>query len=141
MLNSASVHIQPRIDHRLNSHAEDIRKMVDGVRRGYSLLNSGALKDLSTGVAVLNDQIIDDTKAVEKYITDRSATIWHASGTCKMGPSSDNHAVVDSSLRVHGCKNLRVADTSIFPDHVSRNPMLTCYVVAEKLIDLIRSGQ
>jgi choline dehydrogenase len=92
-------------------------------------------------VAVLNDEIISDTRALEKYITERSATIWHAVGTCKMGPASDNQAVVDSALKVHECSNLRVADCSIFPNHVSRNPMLTCYVVAEKLVDIIVDGQ
>ncbi|MAR05698.1 MAG: choline dehydrogenase [Cyanobium sp. NAT70] len=140
MLDSLDPNVQPRIDHRLNSHGEDIRKMVEGVRRGYELLTSGELKEISDGIAVLNDEMIADNRVVEKYVTDRSATIWHACGTCKMGPSSDNHAVVDPCLKVHGVDNLRVADCSIFPDHVSRNPMLTCYVVAEKCSDLIKSG-
>lgn len=140
-LESADPNRQPRIDHRLNSHPEDMRKMVDGVRRGYQLLTSDSLRQLSSGVAVLNDEIISDTRALEKYITERSATIWHAVGTCKMGPASDNQAVVDSALKVHECSNLRVADCSIFPNHVSRNPMLTCYVVAEKLVDIIVDGQ
>lgn len=115
--------------------------MVDGVRRGYALLNSGELSEISSGVAVLDDATIADTRAVERYVSDRSATIWHAIGTCRMGPASNNHAVVDSSLRVHECTGLRVADCSIFPDHVSRNPMLTCYAVAEKLVDMIRAGR
>lgn len=140
-LDSADPARQPRIDHRLNSHAEDMRKMVDGVRRGYALLTSGELQQISSGVAVLNDEMIADTRALESYVSERSATIWHAIGTCKMGPAHDNHAVVDSSLRVHECTGLRVADCSIFPDHVSRNPMLTCYAVAEKLVDIIRSGR
>ena len=139
-LESADPDHQPRIDHRLNSHPEDMRKMVDGVRRGYQLLTSSSLQELSSGVAVLDDAMIADTRALENYITSRSATIWHAVGTCKMGPAFDNQAVVDSSLKVHECSNLRVADCSIFPNHVSRNPMLTCYVVAEKLVDMIKVG-
>ena len=140
-IDSSDPSVQPRIDHRLNSHAEDLRKMVEGVRRGYQLLTNGALKEISDGIAVLNDEMIADTRTIEKYVTDRSATIWHACGTCKMGPASDNHAVVDSALKVHGVENLRVADCSIFPDHVSRNPMLTAYVVAEKCADMIKAGR
>jgi choline dehydrogenase len=139
-LESADPDHQPRIDHRLNSHPEDMRKMVDGVRRGYQLLTSSSLQELSSGVAVLDDAMIADTRALENYITSRSATIWHAVGTCKMGPAFDNQAMVDSSLKVHECSNLRVADCSIFPNHVSRNPMLTCYVVAEKLVDMVKVG-
>lgn len=139
-LKSADPSTQPRIDHRLNSHAEDMRKMVDGVRQGYSLLTTGSLSEISDGIAVLTNEMIDDTRTIEQYITDRSATIWHAVGTCKMGPASDNHAVVDHNLKVHECTSLRVVDCSIFPDHVSRNPMLTCYAVAERLVDIIKSG-
>ncbi|MFY8149781.1 MAG: GMC family oxidoreductase [Prochlorococcaceae cyanobacterium] len=139
-LDTKDPNTQPRIDHRLNSHAEDMRKMVDGVRRGYALLTSGELQEISSGVAVLTEEMIADTRTLERYISDRSATIWHAIGTCRMGPATDNHAVVDSTLNVHECSGLRVADCSIFPDHVSRNPMLTCYVVAEKLCDMIRGG-
>ena len=140
-LESADPQRQPRIDHRLNAHAEDMRKMVDGVRRGYELLTSGALSELSEGVAVLNDELINDTRAIERYITERSATIWHAVGTCRMGPASDSHAVVDPDLKVHECSHLRVADCSIFPNHVSRNPMLTCYVVAEKAVQSLLAGR
>jgi len=39
----------------------------------------------------------------------------HQSGTCKMGPSTDPNAVVDSELRVHNIPNIRVADASMFP--------------------------
>ena len=60
-LQSSDPNQQPRIDHRLNSHAEDMRKMVDGVRRGYELLTTGALKDISDGVAVLTEEMVPMT--------------------------------------------------------------------------------
>ena len=43
------------------------------------------------------------------------STMFHPSGTCKMGPASDPLAVVDHEARVHGVEGLRVVDASIFP--------------------------
>jgi choline dehydrogenase len=67
----------------------------------------------------------------------------HQSGSVKMGPASDRTAVVGPDLRVHGFDNLRVADTSIYPDNVMHNTNLTAIVVGEmaaRLIDGIPAG-
>ena len=63
------------------------------------------------------------------------ATIFHPSGTCKMG--SDRQAVVDDRLRVHGVAGLRVVDCSIMPTLVSGNTNAPVVMVAEKASDLI----
>jgi len=63
----------------------------------------------------------------------------HQSGTCKMGPSTDPNAVVDSELRVHGIPNIRVADASIFPIVPNANPIAAIMMVAEKAADMINN--
>lgn len=45
--------------------------------------------------------------------------------------------VVDSRLKVHGTKNLRVVDASIFPMEILGNIQATVCAVAEKAADLI----
>lgn len=41
-------------------------------------------------------------------------TIYHPTGTCKMGPSYDEGSVVDARLRVYGVTGLRVIDASVY---------------------------
>ena len=71
---------------------------------------------------------------------ERGTTTFHMMGTCRMGPTSDPTAVVDSRLRVHGVEGLRVADASIFPTMPSANTNASSMVVGEKAADLVRNG-
>lgn len=52
--------------------------------------------------------------------------------------SDPRNSVVDSELCVHGIENLMVADSSVFPYTVMHNTNLTCYVIGERSVDLIR---
>ena len=58
-----------------------------------------------------------------------------------MGPPGDPTAVVGPDLRVHGFDNLRVADTSIYPDNVMHNTNLTAIVVGEMAARFVDSTQ
>lgn len=64
----------------------------------------------------------------------------HAAGTCLMGPSSDQMAVVDERLRVHGMDNLWVADASIMPTVTHANTNVTCMMIGERAADFIKEG-
>lgn len=47
-------------------------------------------------------------------------------------------SVVDTSLRVHGIKNLRIVDASIFPSQLSGHPTAPIIAIAERAADLIK---
>lgn len=62
-------------------------------------------------------------------------TVYHASGTCKMGTSEDPTAVVDSAGRVFGTQALRVVDASSFALLPPGHPQSTVYMLAEKIAE------
>jgi 5-(hydroxymethyl)furfural/furfural oxidase len=67
--------------------------------------------------------------------------VWHASGTCRMGPASDRHAVVDTQGRVHGAQGLRVVDASLMPRLPSANTNIPTIMIAEKIADTMLNIQ
>jgi choline dehydrogenase len=77
-----------------------------------------------------------DDAALLEFCRNQGATIFHPSGTCRMG--SDDHAVLDERLRVHGVQGLRVIDCSAMPTLVSGNTNAAAVMMAEKAADMIR---
>ena len=72
-----------------------------------------------------------------EFAKNTGGTIFHPSGTAKMGPASDPYAVVDAKLRVHGIAALRVVDCGIMPTLVSGNTNAPVVMIAEKAADMI----
>lgn len=85
--------------------------------------------ELFPGPAVRSDGEID------AYLRQSAVTCYHPSGTCKMG--TDEMAVLDGALRVHGIEALRVVDASAMPDLVSGNTNAPVMMMAENAADLI----
>ncbi|XP_050506207.1 glucose dehydrogenase [FAD, quinone]-like [Diabrotica virgifera virgifera] len=75
-------------------------------------------------------------QCASKYVV---ANNNHSVGTCKMGPNPKAGDVVDSNLRVHGIRRLRVADASVIPLSTSGHINAICFMIAEKGADLIKS--
>lgn len=77
-----------------------------------------------------------DEAALLAFCRDHGATIFHPSGTCRMGV--DEGAVLDPRLRVRGIDALRVVDCSAMPTLVSGNTHAPAVMMAEKAVDMIR---
>jgi choline dehydrogenase len=112
----------------------DRRCAVAGIRLARALAATNSLKpyvaeEYRPGPsAATDDNLLEFARAY-------GATIFHPSGTCKMG--NDPMAVVDARLRVRGLAGLRVVDCSIMPTLVSGNTHAPVVMIAEKASDLI----
>lgn len=139
-LRSADPTDHPLIDPNFCGDPEgyDWRVSMAGFRWGRAVLNSEALKpfikyEFMPGADVQSD---DQLRA---YIREWSKTDYHPVGSCKMG--TDEMAVVDQQLRVHGIDGLRVVDASIMPTLISGNTQAPSIMIGEKGAAIIAAGQ
>ena len=78
---------------------------------------------------------MDDYEGTLDWIRSNTSSIYHPTGTCKMG--DDKMAVVDDQLRIHGISKLRIADCSIMPEIISGNTNAPAIMIGEKLSQLL----
>lgn len=135
-LASADTRVHPRILPRYLSTDTDCRTIVEGIRIARRIARyeplSGKISEEFRPDASLD---LDDDAGTLDWARNYSTTIYHPTGTCKMGPGPD--AVVDARLRVHGITGLRVADCSIMPEIVSGNTNAPAIMIGEKAADMI----
>jgi len=132
---SSDPHAKPAIDPAILQEDHDLEVMVEGIKIARNVLNAPALAEYR-GVEYMPGESVRTDDEIRDYIRQNTQTIYHPVGTCKMG--SDDMAVVDSRLRVHGIKGLRVADASIIPRIINGNTNAVCMVIGDKCADLIR---
>ncbi len=113
----------------------DQRTNIDGIKFARKVAAQSALKKYVVKEYKPGDGAQSDDEILN-FARDYGVTIFHPSGTCKMGP--DNMSVVDQRLRVRGLQNLRVIDCSVMPTLVSGNTHAPVVMMAEKASDMIR---
>ncbi|WP_439888882.1 GMC family oxidoreductase [Pseudomonas sp. MBLB4123] len=112
----------------------DRQTVIAAVRLTRRLAETGPLKRLIRREYRPGSEQQSDAQILE-FCRQYGATIFHPSGTCKMG--NDPLAVVDARLRVHGLQGLRVVDCSIMPTLVSGNTNVPVVMIAEKASAMI----
>ena len=126
----------PRIDLNLLAEPEDSARLVAGLRRCRDVLRNG-LSPYTDGTALLTDDDFADDAALSAYVHSVVAPWYHASCTCRMGPSGDEGTVVSDQLAVHGVEGLRVVDASVMPKVCRAPTNLTTIAIAERAAALI----
>ncbi len=113
----------------------DRRTTVAALRAARSIAATRAMQPYVKREVKPGPEADDDASLLE-FARNTGATIFHPSGTCRMG--NDVMSVVDERLRVHGLQGLRVIDCSVMPTLVSGNTNGPAIMMAEKAVDMIR---
>jgi len=133
-IGSTDAEEQPVLNMNYLSAPNDKRIAVDSIRLTRELMKTSALAALEPE-EFLPGVAIESEADLLKEVGNIATTIFHPVGTCKMG--SDNMAVVDERLRVHGIDGLRVVDASIMPTITSGNTNSPVIMIAEKASEMI----
>ncbi|KAE8742437.1 Glucose dehydrogenase acceptor-like [Frankliniella occidentalis] len=134
---------KPLIYHNYFDHPEDLDTLVDGVLEAVRLSGTRAFQRYASR---LNDEPVPACKqhafGTRDYwrchIRHFPFTIYHQSGTCRMGRKGDPLAVLDPRLRVQGVRRLRVVDASVMPMIPAAHTNVPTYMIAEKAADMIK---
>jgi len=132
-LQSADPHEHVGIDSCMLEHPEDLKAMVEAMQFIDEMVHKDGCKEFYG--ALIQPGSAEDWGEFARKTYD---SYHHGVGTCKMGPASDNMAVVDQKLRVHGIQNLWVGDASIMPVVSRANTNLTSIMIGERLADFVQ---
>ncbi len=123
------------------SNPADLETLVRGVEMAIKIIESPSLAAIIKRRVLPAPGIEKDPAALRDYIRSVAKTVFHPSGTCKMGPLSDKMAVVSEDLKVRGTQGLRVADASIMPTLVSGNTNAPSIMIGERAARFIMNKE
>jgi choline dehydrogenase len=126
----------PSMQPRYLSTEDDRVTLVAGIRLARKLAATRAMRPFVAAEYRPGSDAVSDDELLE-FARNTAGTIFHPSGTTRMGPAADPAAVVDPQLRVHGMAALRVVDCGIMPTLVSGNTNVPVVMIAEKSAAMI----
>ncbi len=124
----------PLIDPNYGEYPRDIQRLVKGIRIARHIASQPALAGMNRQEIAPSPHLQSDEE-LEQWVRQTAETAYHPVGTCKMG--TDDMAVVDSRLRVHGLAGLRVVDCSIMPTLIGGNTNAAATMIGEKAAAMI----
>ncbi|GAB2473756.1 GMC family oxidoreductase N-terminal domain-containing protein [Comamonas humi] len=137
-IRSADPAAAPRIVTNYLTDPHDARVLVSGLEILRDIYQRPSFRGLLAQDEYAPGHALRSKAELEQYARHKGGTVFHASGTCRMG--SDERAVVDPALRVRGIDRLRVVDASVMPRMVSTNTNAAAILIGEKGAALIRAA-
>lgn len=138
---STDPHVQPYLDYNILDHPYDRERLREGVRLNMRLGRHAAYRDILGELVDPTPADLASDDALDTWLLRNVQMMQHISGTAKMGPDSDNMAVLDARLRVRGVEGLRVADCSVMPDCIRANTNATAIMIGERVADFVKAGK
>jgi choline dehydrogenase-like flavoprotein len=133
-LRSADPTWAPAIDAGYLEDDADVEALVEGVRRARDVLGGAALERVARDEWLPGADVRGDD-ALREAVRAGIESLYHPVSSCRMG--TDDLAVVDPELRVHGLEGLRVVDASVMPTLVRGNTNAPTIMIAERAADLV----
>lgn len=133
-LASADPFAAPLIDPGYLSAPQDLQPLACGLQLLLRIVEQPALQAWAP-VAHSFRRPFTTSADLDEYIRTHGETIYHPTGTCRMGCDADS--VVDEQLRVRGTQGLRVADASVFPNPIGANTNFAATLVGARAAQLI----
>ena len=126
----------PKILFNYMAYEKDWMDFRKAIRLTREIFAQDAFKDLirheiQPGEAMQSDPELDH------FIKEHVESAYHPCGTCRMGKVDNPMSVVDETGKVIGVQNLRLADSSIFPQITNGNLNGPSIMVGEKVSDHI----
>ncbi|CAF1186840.1 unnamed protein product, partial [Rotaria sordida] len=122
---------------------EDVHKLVEGCKLAEKICQTEPLNSVLKSMAkeMNGDEATENEDEFwESYVRKYTVTVYHPTGTCKMGNEEDPMTVVTPDTRVKGVRGLRVVDASIMPSIVSGNTNIPTVAIAERAADIIKNN-
>ena len=135
-IQSSDVNDAPSILFNYLQHEEDLEAWRQSIHLTREIMSQPAMKSFR-GPELQPGSDVQSDSEITAWLRQNIESAYHPAGTCKMGPSTDDQAVVDPECRVHGLENLRVIDASVFPTLPNGNINAPVIMVAEKVSDKI----
>jgi choline dehydrogenase len=134
-IRSADPSAPPAIDAGYLTAPVDLERLVIGVAQCQAIFATDALAQHVTEPMMPGP----DEHDLAEYVRGNAETLYHPSGTCRMG--ADAASVVDPELRVRGMQNLRVVDASVMPLIIRGHTHAPTVMIAERAAELIRAAR
>jgi choline dehydrogenase len=136
-LASADPTVHPLVDPNYLGEASDLDRLVEAVKIARRIFATKAFAPWVGAELMPADAPRTDAQ-LKAFVRATADSYHHQVGSCKMG--SDDLAVVDPQLRVHGIDGLRVADASVMPTVPSGNCHAGIVMIAERCAEWVKAS-